>query len=391
MTNREPRGEEPPTVDEADNWESQLRTAAAQSSLDRPVSPAAVVWAYRLILGREPEGVAVVTEHCGRFATRRELVEAFLSSEELRLRSGYAARSAELQLRQRVSGLLATLGLQPDSAPGLPPPAGCWRDAVGVSTRVGFCSDWRERSGRIIGRPPDDELAEWVPLLESLVAANAAPRPAFCMLELGAGHGPWLARAGVVWQRLHPEQAAVLVGVEGEPNHYAFLCQHLADNRLVGPTVRPLLAAVGTGDNEGFVEFETAADPARDYGTRLVEGAPGGLPRVANPGRVRVPAHSLTALAAQLPTIDLVHVDIQGDELAVLSAAGATLRSQVRRVCVGTHGRAIEAGLLALMPELGFELGLDLPCVLGLHEGRPLLALDGVQYWVNRSLCTPTR
>ena len=55
-------------------------------SLDAPADAAAVRWAYRLVLGREPENEEAVRAHVARGTTLAQLREAFLGSHEFRVK-----------------------------------------------------------------------------------------------------------------------------------------------------------------------------------------------------------------------------------------------------------------------------------------------------------------
>jgi FkbM family methyltransferase len=214
-------------------------------------------------------------------------------------------------------------------------------------------------------------------MLEAVKAAG----PRLCVVELGAGHGPWLARAGAAWSRRSPASPLLLVGVEAEPTHFRFLREHLEDNGLRGSVSRLIEAAVGECD--GLTDFETAPVPHQDWGTRRIGSSPTrGLPRVAGAGSRTVPSVSLSTLAGDLGTIDLLHVDIQGDEARVLAAGAEVLRRQVVRLVVGTHGRDLEAQLFHLLPDLGFVLVAERPCRYRLAGATPSLSTDGTQYWV---------
>ena len=186
---------------------------------------------------------------------------------------------------------------------------------------------------------------------------------------------------GGALRRLAPGRALHLLAVEGEPGHFEFLRQHLADNELTAPTIRALAGAVVAVD--GPVQFEVAADPTKEWATRVDSGSAGGaLPRALASARISVPGYSLRTLAADLPPIDLLHIDIQGDEFDVLAAAPDVVAERVHRLCIGTHGREIEGRLLELLPGLGFRLRLEGACKYGLGGRRPSLIEDGFQYWV---------
>jgi FkbM family methyltransferase len=333
-----------------------------------------VVSAYRLLLGREPEDEQAIASHL-MASDRTALLRGFVESGEFRSRVR-PVRPPPPPLDGVVTGPLA------DFAPASWPDPGpdCWVDALGVRTRCAFQTVFDGCGGKVFKQPHDSPL-EWQALLQALAAAGDR----FCMIELGAGYGPWLARAGVAWRRRYPSRELVLVGVEAEPEHFSYLSQHLADNDIPAESVRLVHAAVS--EEDGHAEFEVAHLPAVDWGTRLLGGtAPAGLPRLADAPRIAVPTISLKTLAAPLGPIDLLHVDIQGSEVPVLRAAGSLLRDQVRRLLIGTHGRDIEGQAIDLMVPLGFHLRNEQACHYRLDGSRPILVADGTQMWINRAL-----
>lgn len=356
-----------------------LDPSALQPLTDAPVDKPTrddVVAAYRLLLGREPEDEEAIAGHLV-VADRTALLRRFVESDEFRSRLK-PLRPAAPRLGGVITDLLA------DFAPASGPPPGpeFWVDALGVRTRCAFRTTFHDCGGLVLQQPEDSPF-EWQVLLEALAAA----RDRFCMIELGAGYGPWLTRAGVAWRRRHPDGELVLVGVEAEPEHFRYLVQHLADNGMPGASLRLLHAAAS--EEDGRAEFEVARMPAADWGTRLAGGAqPIGLLRVVDAPRVEVQAISLNSLAADLGTIDLLHVDIQGSEVPVLRAGSSVLRDRVRRLLVGTHGRDVEAQLIDLLIPLGFHLRYEQSCHYRLDGDRPVLVADGTQVWIHRTLAT---
>jgi hypothetical protein len=98
---------------------------------------------------------------------------------------------------------------------------------------------------------------------------------------------------------------------------------------------------------------------------------------------VRVPAYSLATLLAPFDRLDLLHLDIQGAEADVLSAARSVLSHKVRRLVVGTHGRDIEQRLLVGLSSDGWRLEADEACRFHHAGGQLSLAIDGCQVWWN--------
>src|SRR4051794_30004732 len=109
---------------------------------------------------------------------------------------------------------------------------------LGVRIRRSYWSASPEVPARdVVGAfpPLDEEYLEWIDILEAAEAATDH----FVMLELGAGYGRWLVNAAVAYRLLHNGDR-LLVGVEAEPSHYAWLEQHCDDNG-VGETERALV------------------------------------------------------------------------------------------------------------------------------------------------------
>lgn len=260
--------------------------------------------------------------------------------------------------------LLAALPSQkpvPTSRQSLPSAA--WGDALGVLTDVALRAAFAGRQGKSLGLEPGEALT-WRALLE----AEADAGHDFCAVELGAGWGPWLARAGAAWRRRHPTRPARLVGVEGEPSHAGALHEHLRRNALLGPRTTILEGAVC--DRHGEIAFALARDPWCDWRTGPCADE---RPEDLGIGWRRVPAHSLTTLLAPLPTIDFLHVDIEGDLPAILRAGAAAIAQKVDRLYLVPRRPGDAAQLLDVLPDLGFTLQ-------GSQEADA--TRDGGQYWL---------
>jgi hypothetical protein len=98
---------------------------------------------------------------------------------------------------------------------------------------------------------------------------------------------------------------------------------------------------------------------------------------------------TLGTLAADLRHIDLLHIDVQGSEEAIVASSGAVLAAKVSRLFIGTHSRRIESFLMECLPSLGFVLVAETPCVYDPGDAAPTLVRDGGQYWINRQRTYP--
>lgn len=101
-----------------------------------------------------------------------------------------------------------------------------------------------------------------------------------------------------------------------------------------------------------------------------------------------MPCYSIPTLLAPFRQVDLIHVDIQGHEREVISAARQTLTQKVKRLVIGTHGRAIEEQLLDTLSADGWLLEADESCLYRQTGDRITLSRDGCQVWKNPALAT---
>ena len=131
----------------------------------------------------------------------------------------------------------------------VPNEVGFVTDFLNVRTRAALLwEDVRGLGGQRISLPiPGDyraEAIEWLGLLRSVADA----REEYVVMELGAGHGPWLV-SGAAAARHIGLNTWRLYGVEDDPDRFAFMCQHFRDNGI-NPDAHTLLnAAVGASLN----------------------------------------------------------------------------------------------------------------------------------------------
>lgn len=272
-------------------------------------------------------------------------------------------------------------------------PAGMCPEWHGVMTRAEYAG-WaaRDEPWRAWPTLPEisSEYPEWVALLTSLIEANernvrsasgtsAAPT-SFVMAELGAGWGRWIVNAATCIRQAGWELPYRLVGVEAEPQHYVWMRQHVRDNGLSMDGFDLCHAAIA--DRDGTAAFIIGRhDP--DHGGTAWFGQSMPDPERADVETTIVPALSLATLLAPYARVDLLDLDIQGSEWAVLSAGRAAL-TKVRRVCIETHTTANEASLRGLFRDLGWACEHDYPRQQTSPTPWGDIAFDdGVQVWKN--------
>lgn len=81
--------------------------------------------------------------------------------------------------------------------------------------------------------------------------------------------------------------------------------------------------------------------------------------------------------------VHFLHLDIQGGEEEVLQArAFDSMRDRIGVLMLGTHSRAAEALAFETLPEAGFVLVDEEPCLYSVSAGVPHLVRDGEQLWL---------
>ena len=276
--------------------------------------------------------------------------------------------------------------------PGMP---GFVIDFFGTKTRTAVCTAFAGCDGLVEGYPVPGNfhatLLEWAGMLRAMDRIEHE----VTVVELGAGWGPWLVTAALAAR--HKGIAKVnLIGIEGSLHHHGHMRTHFQDNG-VDPDAHKLLHGV-IGLQDGVAEFPVLADPDADYGAKAILPAapPGRLRRALDfllgrkPAQVanteKLPCYSLSTLLAPHRVVDLVHVDIQGSEAEIVPANYGLLGQKVKWLIIGTHGRAIEDGLVHGLAGHGWVLEREEPCMYRQIGQAMGLVRDGCQVWRNPAL-----
>ncbi len=254
---------------------------------------------------------------------------------------------------------------------------------LGVVTRNAFIAGMITALGH---KPPDpgdvevdypafdEEYFEWIDLLEAVLEAQDA----FTMIELGAGYGRWLVNAAAAARQRRGDLRITLVGVEAEPTHFAWMTQHFQDNGLDSQKHVLIEAAIDTHD--GIASFYVG-NPDEWYGQRIADTGD-----TERPIR-KVKTISLSQVLGGIESVDLIDLDIEGAELAVLTSAIGELNRRVKRIHIGTHTRDIEQGLRALFREHAWYKRNDYEVGgVELTQWGRISFNNGVQTWINPRL-----
>jgi FkbM family methyltransferase len=221
-------------------------------------------------------------------------------------------------------------------------------DFLGVRTDPAFREEFEPQPpGPLETRYPTPSASyfELAFVLDAVLAAEER----FTMVELGAGYGPWLVAASRAVSR-RGGGVSRLVGVEMDAQHVRWMEQHFRNNGLDPAAHRLVHGAVS--DRDGEAGYLPEPESRLRYGQRLLAGA-------AGRGAVRVPRVDVRRVLGPEPRIDLVHVDVQGEELRVLRRAVDLLDERVRRLLVATHSRALHRRARGLLRSRGWKIVHD--------------------------------
>ena len=249
------------------------------------------------------------------------------------------------------------------------------------------------------GYPPqDEEYPEWIDLLESVVAA----RGSYTFVELGAGFARWSVRAAQALRQFSGLPFH-LVAVEAEPLHFQWMGEHMRDNGIdprehtlihaaVRATPGDALFYVGSEDSRNGGAAEWYGQCVAKERDRVVSDSVEYMGLAAQQHRsgyksVRVRAIMLQEILRDLPRVDLMDMDIQGEELEVISSAIDELSRCVKRLHIETHHRRIDKGLHRLLPRFGWKSLAEYKC--SSEQDTPwgrVYFTGGVQSWLNPRL-----
>jgi hypothetical protein len=235
------------------------------------------------------------------------------------------------------------------------------------------------REGTVEGLPiPANwhaDIAEWGAALRAVELASGH----FTAIECGCGWACWLNNTGVAARRRG--LPVTLIGIEADQQYVSFAQQSLTINGFVLPdfTIYNGVAAA----SGGTAYFPRLPTGGTDWGRSPVfsQSDPATDPQFAFRSHVALPCVPLTALPVT-HRIDLLHIDIQGGELALVRDSLAFIIAHVAYLVIGTHSRHIEGELHELLVAAGLTLEIDRPAINNLGP-TPQLTVDGVQGWRN--------
>lgn len=245
----------------------------------------------------------------------------------------------------------------------------------------------------------DEEYFEWIDLLESVAAAHDS----YTMIDLGAGYGRWAVRAAYAVQQFNPNLPCRVIAVEAEPTVFTWMGRHFENNGICAAKHSLINRAVS--EDPGDALFYIGAPPGQWdrslndwYGQSLIrtEDMSGDSEEAGEYCGFKVRRHwtgwrsislptiSLDGLLKNLERVDLIDMDIEGQELPSIRAAIEQLDAKVKRLHIGTHGIEIERDLKELLSSHGWECQTDYSVFSTNQTPWGQVSFEnGVQSWVN--------
>jgi FkbM family methyltransferase len=260
-------------------------------------------------------------------------------------------------------------------------------DFLGIKTNSRFHPWAQHLNNKVVGELPipDDSLrAEAIEYFAVLKSLEAAPPSSFSVIEVGASYAPWTCVAAVLAKRTGRYESK-FVAVEASKYLFDLIPAHLGENdiRLEERKFRLINGAVSV--RREVLQFPKVSNPGENGGqVSKTVSETDYLGRAVEYEAVQgYPIPDLMASGIY----DLLHVDIQGMEHDVLSAAMRVVNEQARAVFVGTHSRKIEGQLLELFHANGWKLERERPTKFAYCASRSDIVgwttRDGGQYWTN--------
>jgi hypothetical protein len=215
-------------------------------------------------------------------------------------------------------------------------------------------------------------------------AVDLASENGFIMGEMGCGWGCWMGISGLVAK--NRGLVVKLYGIEGDKKHISWAKENMAANGFAEKeyTVVEGIASPKTGK----ALFPLADKGAIHYGLEPIFNASDLEIQKAlkNKSHEILPMVPLEKIFSGESRVDLLHVDIQGGEVDLISGSMDYLSKHVSYLVIGTHSRSIEGKLIDILLKNGWILEIERPAIFHMKQSELVTAVDGVQGWRNPEL-----
>lgn len=208
----------------------------------------------------------------------------------------------------------------------------------------------------------------------------------FVMGEMGCGWGCWMGISGLVAKTRGLD--VKLYGIDGDKKHISWAKENMVNN---GFSEKEYAIVEGiAAATSGKALFPLADKEAIHYGLEPIFNASDLEIQKAlkNKSYKILPMVPLEKIFSSESRVDLLHVDIQGGEVDLISGSMDYLSRHVCYLVIGTHSRSIEGKLIDILLKNGWILEIERPAIFHIQQRELVTAVDGVQGWRNSELLT---
>jgi hypothetical protein len=291
-----------------------------------------VIWAYRLFFDREPENNNVIKISLESLASREQLVQSFINSDEYNNKYGKISARHPSPFWHYLSAFDAVGTINKYTKSDLQPSPYYAMNFLGVKMRLEF---YPKILPPLIGKvePPPiptnwhADIAEWASCLRSVDLSGER----FVMLELGCGWGCWINNLGVAAKS--EGKSVKLYGVEADQQSLRFARLALNDN---GITENEFVLSKGIAGKMGNVALFPSISPEEGGGgVAIFNPSNAQLSEAKNSGKYFIlPCVDIDNLIKDEERLDFMHVDLQGAELDLLTEIFDLLCKKVRYIFI---------------------------------------------------------
>jgi FkbM family methyltransferase len=260
----------------------------------------------------------------------------------------------------------------------------------------GRCVEYVEEG--TLPSPLAEDYYEWIDVLEAIEEAGDS----FNMIELGAGYGRWVINAAAAIQNFHGRRPSHLwlCAVEPSKQRIAWMREHFADND-VDPAAHRLIEAGVSADGLRCA-FQSDTPATDGYGQTTIPVDWTSM-RADAAGFYRKQQDGSTASFVMIPTvtvpdvigdriIDLLDIDVQGHEVAIIEPFIELIAQRVKRLHIGTHTAELHTRLGEIVAGAGFQMQREFL----VNSNQPsefgvIRLIDGLQSWINPALAGASR
>ena len=341
-----------------------------------------VINCYRYILGREPESDAVIEAHLHWFKSLVELRKNFLNCNEFVKTWGVLAQYGNVFYFYNTAVGDLTNYIVKYAKNNLSPTLGTVTNCFGVKIKTDFFpSILAGCENTVEGLPIPANWHTDIAEIGSILRAVELSGDTFNIIELGCGWGAWLNIAGKVakdsGKKIH------LFGVEGDIEHLKMAEESLPMNGFVSDeyTLIEGIAAAESGWAL-FPQQDTSSwgkQPIFDADEKDIEG-------YTQQGYSKMRKITMEQIIEEkTDRIDLLHIDIQGEEENLILNSLDFLNKHVAMIFIGTHSRTIEGNIIEFLSDNGWILEVERPAII--HVGNNIFTrVDGCELWRNPAL-----